>query len=179
MKNNLVGEKINLRPSTIKDREKIFNWLTNSNLTREMIGPPNFPDSKIPSWEEFKVDYYESYFTGSHPTKGQCFIIELNGTEIGQINHNSICSLDNSTDLDIWLSDIQFTGKGYGTDAILTICSYLNQKYGCKRIKISPSKRNLRAIKAYRKAGFKLTNEKPEKAGMDYIDNIIFEKIIE
>ena len=118
MKQYLTREKIKLRPATIQDREKIFLWLTKSNLTKEMMGPPYYPDSKIPTWDEFINDYYEYYFNGSHPLKGQCFIIEHNGQEIGQINHNEIDTLSNTTDLDIWLSDKKHTGKGIGTDAI-------------------------------------------------------------
>ncbi len=179
MDNLLIGDRVRLRPATIQDRKNIFQWLTNSNLTKEMMGPPNFPDSNIPTWKEFINDYLKFYFDGSQPKKGQCFIIEQNRKEIGQINHNKIDTFTNSTDLDIWLSDSKYTGKGYGTEAIKIICNYLNKKFGCKKIIISPSKRNVKAIKSYKKAGFVLTDRLPEKSEMDYVDNVILEKTFE
>ncbi len=103
MEHYLTGKKIILKPSTMQDREKIFLWLTKSNLTKEMMGPPDYSDSKIPSWEEFKNDYAEYYFNGSQPMKGQCFIIQFEEEDIGQINHNVIDSKNNIADLDIWL----------------------------------------------------------------------------
>lgn len=172
----LKGDKVNLRPATPGDREDIFQWLTNSNLTRDMLGPPDFPDSSIPSREEFLIDYSEHYFSGDEPLRGQCFIIELEGNAIGQINHNRIDAVTGSTDLDIWLSDRGYTGKGYGTEAITLLCNYLNREYGCRKIRISPSARNLRAIKAYEKAGFEMTDEVPDESERDYIDNVVLVK---
>jgi diamine N-acetyltransferase len=179
MKEYLTGEKIKLRPATILDRENIFLWLTKSNLTKEMMGPPKYPDSKIPTWDEFINDFYEYYFNGSHPLKGQCFIIEHKGQEIGQINHNEINLIEKSADLDIWLNDEAHGGKGYGTEAIKVMCNYLNKEFGCRKILLSPSKRNLRAIKSYEKAGFVMTGIKPDSNKMDYEDNVILVKTIE
>ncbi|NQU86163.1 MAG: GNAT family N-acetyltransferase [Mariniphaga sp.] len=178
MKHYLTGEKIMLKPATVQDREKIFLWLTKSNLTKEMMGPPNYPDSKIPSWEEFKNDYAEYYFDGSQPMNGQCFIIQVEGEDIGQINHNAIDNKNKVTDLDIWLSDAKYTGKGIGTGAIQLMCEYLGKKYGCRQIKISPSKRNEKAIRAYKKAGFVMTDIVPDKSELDYEDNVVLVKNI-
>ena len=44
----IIDNKIQLRPATLEDKRKVFDWLTNSNLTIEMIGLPNYPDAKIP-----------------------------------------------------------------------------------------------------------------------------------
>jgi RimJ/RimL family protein N-acetyltransferase len=178
MKHYLTGKKIILKPASMQDREKIFLWLTNSNLTQEMMGPPDYPDSIIPSWEEFKMDYAVHYFNGSQPMNGQCFIIQAEGEDIGQINHNLIDNKNKVTDLDIWLSDAKYTGRGIGTEAIQLMCEYLKQEYGCKEIKISPSRRNKRAIRAYKKAGFVLTDIKPDKSEMDYVDNVVLVKIL-
>lgn len=142
------------------------------------MGPPDYPDSKIPSWEEFKNDYAEYYFNGSQPMKGQCFIIQFEEEDIGQINHNVIDSENNITDLDIWLCDSKYTGRGIGTEAIQLMCKYLKQEYGCKEIKISPSRRNKRAIRSYEKAGFVMTDLVIDKSEMDYDDNIVLVKNI-
>jgi len=106
------GIKISLRPAMMTDRRLVFSWLTDSDLTSDMIGPPLFPESPVPDWDTFITDYKEHFFDGSQPLKGRCFIIELDGQSIGQINYDQIRKADHSTELDIWMSDSRFTGKG-------------------------------------------------------------------
>ncbi len=176
MKGLLKSEILTLRPATIEDKRKIFNWLANSNLTSEMLGPPNFPDNLIPTWDEFDNDYLDYYFDGSQPMQGQCFVLEHNGQEIGQINYNEIDAKTKSTEIDIWLADRQFTGKGLGTEAIKTLCNYLNKSFDCKTIYIFPSSRNYNAIKSYKKAGFIETDKRPYNFIADYNDTIVLIK---
>ena len=176
MKELLVGEKIKIRPATQYDKRKVFEWLTNSNLTKEMMGLPNYPDAKIPTWDEFDNDYTDRYFNGSEPKKGQCFIILEDGNEVGQINYNAIDNVKKATDLDIWLSDLKYTGKGIGTGAIKLMCEYLYEKFGCEQIIMSPSKRNKKAIKAYEKAGFIMTDIELDESEKDYEDNVVLIK---
>lgn len=93
----IKGKRICLNPATQADKRKIFEWLTQSNLSKEMMGPPNYPDAKIPSWEEFDQDYEEHYFDHSAPLKGRCFIIIEQGNEVGQVNYNAINSEKKTT----------------------------------------------------------------------------------
>ena len=138
----IISETIKIRPATINDKRKVFEWLTNSNLTKEMMGLPYYPDAIIPTWEEFDNDYFDFYFDGSSPFKGRCFIILNEGKAVGQINYNAIDNIKKCTDLDIWLSDLKYTGRGIGTEAIILLCGYLNERFDCEQIIMSPSKRN-------------------------------------
>lgn len=174
----ILGKKVILRPATVADRKSIFEWLTNSDLTKLMMGPPTYPDSAIPTWQEFNDDYKEYFFDGSKPLLGRCFVIEVNSESIGQINHDKISETDKSTELDIWLKSSKFINKGYGTDAIKTICDYLNQNFGCQKFLISPSGRNVAAIRAYKKAGFVMTDIKPDRTLSDYDDTVVLIKTI-
>lgn len=176
MNESIFGEKIKLRPATPQDKRKVFDWLTNSNLTKEMMGLPNFPDSKIPTWDEFDNDYLDHYFDASPPLKGRCFIISEKENEVGQINYNAIDKVKKCTDLDIWLSDIKYTGRGIGTEAILLLCQYLNERFDCEQFIMSPSKRNKNAIKSYQKAGFVMTDIELDESEMDYDDNVVMIK---
>lgn len=174
----IIGKQVILRPATLADRQPIFDWLTNSDLTKFMMGPPTYPDCPVPTWEEFKNDYKEYFFDSSKPDLGRCFVIEVNSEPIGQINHDRISKTDSSTELDIWLKSSKYINKGYGTDAIITLCDYLTERSGCKKFIISPSKRNSAAIRAYEKAGFIKTDEKPDESLCDYNDIIILTKTI-
>jgi len=62
MSEKVQGEIVSLRPATIADRKSIFAWLTNSDLTHKMLGPPKFPDCPIPTWNEFLDGYPEHFF---------------------------------------------------------------------------------------------------------------------
>lgn len=174
----IVGKQIILRPAILADRQPIFDWLTNSDLTKFMMGPPTYPDSPIPTWEEFINDYKVYFFDSSKPLLGRCFVIEVNSESVGQINHDKISKKDNSTELDIWLKSSKYINKGYGTDAIITLCDYLTEKFECKKFIIVPSKRNIAAIRVYRKAGFVKTDETPNEILSDYNDTIIMNKIV-
>ena len=171
IKKIIKGKNISLRPAAPKDKRPIFEWLTNSDISSNMIGPPLFPDLPVPDWQEFVEDYPNYFFDDSKPLLGRCFIIVVNGEAIGQINHDVIAN--NTTELDIWLKSSQYTGKGYGSDAIKTLCNYLKNKYNCTNFRIAPSKRNVAAVKAYEKAGFKITNDIPDDFVPDYDDAVL------
>ncbi len=170
------GKLVTLRPAIPQDRKPIFEWLTNSDLTSQMMGPPTYPDSKIPTWEEFVVDYTEYFFDSSQPLLGRCFVIEVNSEPVGQINHDKIYPPDNTTELDIWLKSSLYTGKGYGTDALITLCDYLTKTFDCQKFTISPSRRNINAIKAYKKAGFIETDIAIDPTMADYDDVVVLIK---
>jgi len=176
MTSYLTGNILSLRPASLQDKSKIFNWLTNSNLTSEMLGPPKFPDNPVPTWDEFESDYLDYYFDGSQPNNGQCFVIEHNGQEIGQINYNQIDLQTKSTEIDIWLADYQFTNKGFGTEAIKMLCSYLSKSFGCEFFLIAPSRRNENAVKSYKKAGFIEAERIPDNFVPDYEDTVLMIK---
>ena len=173
---DLTGKIVTLRPATLKDRLSVFEWLAHSDITVQMLGPPHYPDNPPPTWDEFVSDYTELYFTDSNPETGRCFIIEANGEAKGQITYNKIWSGDNIVELDIWLAANRHTGKGYGSDALTTICAFLNEEFGCKKFLIAPSRRNNRAINAYQKAGFLATENIPSWFVPDYKDSIVLIK---
>ena len=176
MDNLLISEKIELRPASIEDKRNVFDWLTRSNLTKEMLGEPNYPDADIPTWNEFDNDYLDHYFNDSAPLEGRSFIIIEKGCEVGHINYNPIDSLQKTTDLDIWLRDIKYTGRGIGTEAIKLLSDYLYKTFGCEQIMIAPSKRNKNAIKSYKKAGFIITDVELDESEKDYDDTVVLIK---
>ena len=131
---SLTGKKVVLRKSTESDKRNVFEWLTHSDVTPSMMGPPLFPDHPIPTWEEFCQDFLSHYFNDLKPEDGRCFIIVVDGIDIGAICYNALRSI--STDIDIWLRSEADCGKGIGSDAIKTLTDYLNTEFGIKRITI-------------------------------------------
>lgn len=178
----ITGNKIELRAAEVTDREKIYDWLTQSDLTSSIMGPPDYPDHPISTWEEFCKDYTISFFNASGDGKGRNYIIFINDEEIGTIGYDLLDKERDRVVLDIWMRAGKYCGLGYGTDAIKTLCEYIHKTYGINNFIISPSARNKRAIASYKKAGFKYISaiskaEQIDEFGIiEYKDNIIMKK---
>jgi len=178
------GNKIELQPAHESDRKKIYNWLTQSNLTPSMMGSPEYSDHPIPSWEEFCEDYTLSFFNASGDGKGRNYIIIVNNEEIGTIGYDLLDKNKNRVVLDIWMSAEKYCGHGYGSEALDTLCKYIHKTYGITNFIIIPSARNKRAIASYKKAGFEyvkiLSKEEQEKefGKSEFDDNIIMIKTL-
>jgi RimJ/RimL family protein N-acetyltransferase len=148
MTERITGKIVILRPATLDYRQPIFDCLTNSDLTKLMMGPPTYADSPIPGWQKFLNDYMEYFFDGSRPLLGRCYIIEVDSEPVGQINHDKISMTNHSTELDIWLKRSKYINKGYGTDVIVMLCNFLSNRFECKKFILSPSKQlNLKTQK--------------------------------
>jgi RimJ/RimL family protein N-acetyltransferase len=176
---NICGKKIELKPARLSHRKKIFEWLTQSDLTPSVIGPPEYSDHPVPSWKEFCKDYTPSFFNASGDGRGRNFIIVANGTEVGTVGYDLLDKNKNRVVLDIWMRAEKYCGHGYGSDALNTLSIYINKTYGINNFTISPSARNKRVIAAYTKAGFEyvrtINKEEQEKefGCSEYDDNII------
>ncbi len=178
----IVGNKIELKPAQESDREKIYTWLAQSDLTPSIMGPPDYLDHPIPSWEEFCEDYTISFFNASGDGKGRNYIIVVNNEEIGTIGYDLLDKNKNRVVLDIWMRSEKYCGHSYGSDALNTLCDYIHENYGITNFIISPSARNKRAIDAYKKAGFEYVktlnkDEQKKEFGLsEYDDNILMIK---
>ena len=172
----LSGKKIRLIPALEKDRRKVYEWMAHSNITYQMMGPPLFPELSIPTWEEFDDDYEEFMFSEELTEDGHCFIIWANETAVGQINYGEINIAEKQVELDIWLGDEKFTNQGFGTDAVLTLCNWLQDRFACESFIMAPSARNPAAIRSYQKAGFEIAEETPTNFVPDYNDTVILIK---
>lgn len=167
------GQIVRLQPAVIGDREKLFKWLTQSDVTASMMGPPNFPDHPLPTWQDFKQDYRESFFSDDERVTGKNYIILVQKTEVGTIGYDNLDTRVSSADLDIWMKAEKFCRHGYGSDAINTLIGHLDYTCGIKTFRVDPSRRNLRAISFYRKAGFVEEKYINRNEGGDYDDTVV------
>ena len=149
------GEKIVLRPMTVDEISVFYQWATQSEATPFWYG--ELYGDHVPTYEEFIRDWKGYYFDGSAPEQGRCFIILVGNKAIGQINYNEVNRENNSVELDIIIAEDVDKNKGYGTDALKTLVKYLFQNMNIQLCWIEAVTKNLRAIRAYEKAGFKTT----------------------
>jgi RimJ/RimL family protein N-acetyltransferase len=175
----ILGSCVALRKAHIDERRLIYGWLACSDVSGTMSGPPTYPERPVPTWEEFQDGYTAHYFDDSAPHLGRCLIILADGEPVGQVNYNEIEERGGrkQTELDIWMRSEAHCGRGYGSDALVTLCRYLSERFGVQAVMVQPSARNPRAIRAYEKIGFKRL-EIPVEAAQeswgpsDYTDSV-------
>lgn len=146
---------ISLRYSTIDEKRKVYEWLCLSDATSSFMGEPDFPDHPIPTWEEYFEDFEEFYFIEEEKERGSVMIIEKAGEEIGCVCHSSFHLKPECSELDIWMKSEAFCGNGFGIIALKMLIELLQKELKKTKFIIRPAERNIRAVKAYEKAGFK------------------------
>ena len=151
----LRGNKVRLRPMTVEEIPHFFKWATQSDAAPFWYG--ELQGDKIPTFEVFLKDWKRHYFDGSAPEKGRCFVILVDDEAIGQVNYNEIDRKDNSVELDIIIAEDRHKDKGYGSDALRTLAGYLFEQKKIQKCRVEVIHKNPRAIAAYKKAGFKIT----------------------
>ncbi|OPZ86692.1 MAG: Bifunctional AAC [Firmicutes bacterium ADurb.Bin419] len=172
----IKGDQITIEPSKLSDKRKVYEWLCLSETSRCHMGPPNFEDTPIPSWEEYCEDFKDYYFDGSKLNYGQLWIIKCGSEEIGAVCYSSFHLQGKSAELDIWMGTERNCGRGLGSEAIKIFCDYLKKNMGIERFIIRPSKRNIRAVRAYEKAGFmKVSDEDKQKVLKEHLRNEYFD----
>ena len=158
----IKGTIISLIPATMDDRQNVYDWCFQSETTKSHSGPPDYPYVYVPSFEEFCADYYYDYFfTGEAPQDGMGFIITQNDERVGFISCCAFHMKPHMSELDLWMNSEANCGKGYGTDALITLMDYLSRELGIREFIIRPSVKNARAIRSYKKAGFEESADSP------------------
>jgi diamine N-acetyltransferase len=156
----LRGLRVGLRRAAAEDAPRAWRWLAQSDLTPRRLGPPLFPDHPPPSYAAFCNDFAPHFFDGSLPYEGRGFVIRglREGRDVGFIAHDRLDVLNDVACLDLWLADGAVAGRGYGSEAIDLLCRWLQSERGINRFLLRPSRRNVRALRAMRRAGFRETD---------------------
>jgi len=135
----LRGERVTLRLLTEDDRAEIRRILDDPTVAR-WWGPGSV-ETRLDEW--FDDDATVRY------------AIELDDRVVGTVQFHEENEPDyRHAGLDIFL-DAEHQGKGLGSDALRTLARYLFEVRGHHRLTIDPSAANERAIRAYRRIGFR------------------------
>jgi len=159
----IQGNRITLVPALLADRRDVYNWCFHSETTKSHIGPPDYPDMEIPTYEEFCEDYTDYYFDGTRPADGRGYIIQASRQPVGFLSYCSFHLKPHYSELDIWMNSEANCGKGYGTDAIAALVPYLAENLGIRWAIMRPSCKNTRAVASYKKVGFVQSDMMPQE----------------
>lgn len=166
----VAGSRVALRAARPADAAQVWRWLAQSDLTPRRLGAPHFPEHPVPSFAAFSNDFASHFFNGSLPYEGRGFLIYSLAQQrnVGFISHDRLDVLNDVTCLDLWLADSSVCGHGFGSEAIDLLCRWLQAQRGVNRFLLRPSRRNVRALRALRRAGFRETDLPP----MQVIDKL-------
>jgi len=149
-----LAEYVLIRHATLEEKYKTYEWLCLSDTAGLHMGAPDYPENPIPDWDQFHRDFEDFYYQPEHRKRGGVMIITNDQAEIGCLCYACFHLIPNAAELDIWLSRLEYCGKGYGTAALKKLVEYLRSELGIEKFLIRPSEKNIRAIRAYHKVGF-------------------------
>ena len=143
---------INLRTATIKDLDTLMYWDTKQHVI------DSDPDDDWNWQNELKRD----------PEWRQQLIAELDGEPIGVVQiidpekeetHYWGDIGPNKRAIDIWIGEEQNLGKGYGTEMMTQALKICFESKEVEKVLIDPLESNLKAIRFYKRLGFKFVEK--------------------
>ena len=149
----LVGDRIYLSPRRIEDAEKFAEWMNDFEVT----------DYTGRSGQIMSLQGEINYLEGNPNPEATFSIITLNEDKlIGTVGLERIDHVHRTATLGIFIGDKEFLSKGYGTEAIRLLLDYGFNYLNLHSIKLTVFNFNERAIRCYKKCGFKETGRHRE-----------------
>ena len=142
----LIGDRIYLSPRNSEDVEKFTEWL-NDFETTDYTGR-----SAIVTTLEGERKYLEE---NSNPEATFVIVTLEDDKMIGTVSLEHIDWINRTATLGIFIGDKEFRSKGYGTESIRLILEYGFKYMNLYNIKLDLMEFNERALKCYKKCGFK------------------------
>jgi diamine N-acetyltransferase len=155
------GPKVALRRATPQDATRAYHWLTGSDLTSLWIGAPWFAERAVPSREQFDRLYPAGYFDGRRPFEGRALLLRSAALDLGMLVWHRVDLMRDLVELDIWLAGSEYARRGIAAEALELASAWLQAELGVNRFLLRPSRRNVRALRCGRRAGFRETDFDP------------------
>ena len=142
----LVGDNIYLSPRSTEDAEKFTEWFNDFNTT-DYLGR---------SAQIMSLDGEKKYLE-ENAAVANAFVIVTNADDkmIGTVSLERINMHHRTAVLGIFIGAPEYRSKGYGTEAIKLILDYGFNYLNLNNIRLDVMAFNERAIKCYKKCGFK------------------------
>ncbi len=143
------GEKIQLAAIQREYLPKYVEWLNDWEVSQFLAPGIPFPMS---------LDDEADWFENRRRREGNYIFAIVTLAEnklIGNCGLHSVDLKNKSATFGIFIGDKNYWGKGYGTDATKTIVRWGFEQLGLNRVELWVYDFNLRAMRAYEKAGFK------------------------
>ena len=144
----ILGSKIRIRDKKLVDALSDYTWQSDPELARIDAAP-----QLKTTFSQYLSDYacvlhYPS--SSRHPLA----IETLDGKHIGNCVYYGVNEARGEAELGIMVGDRDYWDKGYGTDAVTTLVSYIFRQINLNRIYLKTLDDNYRAQKCFKKCGF-------------------------
>lgn len=167
---DIVGEKTILRKLSEKDLEKSLVWFRDSAVNKFLSH--NFCDFT----KEQEIQWFRFI---QNSKRDLLFSINTKDEHlhIGNCGLHKINWVRKSCELGIVIGEKNCWNKGYGTDAIKSMVNFAFNKLNLLKIQLNVYEYNFRAIKSYKKSGFKIVKvlRKNHFYNGNYWDTLIME----
>lgn len=142
----LLGDRIYLSPRSIEDAEEFTEWMNDFQVT-DYLGR---------SGELMSLEGERRYLQDGYNPQATFSIITLDEDKlIGTVGLERINNTHRTATLGIFIGDKDYLSKGYGTEAIKLLLDYGFNYMNLHSVKLELMSFNLRALKCYKKCGFK------------------------
>jgi RimJ/RimL family protein N-acetyltransferase len=142
----IIGQIVSLRPLERGDLATSIKWLNNAEIMRLLGRRHHLSMAEEEKW-------YEDYLKAG---KSRIFaIVDENDDHIGNIGLHNIDKENRSASMGIVIGEKDRWGKGYGSDALVTILRYAFRELGLHKVSLRVFQNNERAIRSYGRCGFK------------------------
>lgn len=147
----IFGNRIRLRAVEREDLPLFVKWLNDPEVIEGLLflTPLSLEDEK--HWFEKVAD---------HSPAERPLVIEIRDGEtwrmIGNCEFHNISQINRSADVGIFIGDKTVWNAGYGTETMQLLLKYGFETLNLNRISLVVYDDNLRAMRAYEKAGFVL-----------------------
>lgn len=142
----LLGDRIYLSPRNADDYELFTEWL-NDFETTDYLGR---------SGELMSLEGEKEYLEKNNNPIATFTIVTLDSDKmIGTVSLENVDSINRTATLGIFIGDKDYRSKGYGTEAIKLLLEYGFKYMNLNNIKLDLMEFNERALKCYKKCGFK------------------------
>jgi len=144
----IIGNKIKLRDKKLADARNDYTWQADPELVRLDAAP-----LLTTTFSQYLLDYANDLHDSS-PTRYRFAVETLDGKHIGNCGCYNVDKPKSEAELGVMIGNRDYWDKGYGTDAVTTLVSYIFQQTNLKRIYLKTLDSNTQAQKCFQKCGF-------------------------
>ncbi len=150
----LKGKKVNLRPIKMDDAPRFVKWFNDDEVNRYL----NHRSMDLKTERK----WIKARLSGKRKSSIQFCITTLEGRHIGATGLENIQRLHKRATFGIIIGDKEYWNKGYGSEAAKLIIDYGFKKLKLHKIDLGVYSYNPRAIKVYKRLGFKVEGRSRE-----------------
>ena len=142
----IEGKLVRLRAREPGDAERAYRWINDPEVARFLV--VRYPQSLAAerAWIEH---------TPAPSFQMVALAIDtLDGIHIGNIDLRDIQPENRHAEIGIMIGEKEYWGRGYGSDAVRTLAGFAFRQMNLQRVYLRTYEYNLRAQRAFAKAGF-------------------------